>query len=165
MISMTVRPNDSPLYGKDGDKFTYLQLKDRFIRECENDVSLRVDFDQRQKDTIFVFGRGDLHLGILVEKMRREGYEMSLTPPQVIFKEENGEKLEPIEEVTIELGTDYLSIIMDEIQNRKGLLISTDDVDATRIKVIFEAPSRGLFGFRPLMIALTKGHCVLLRYA
>jgi GTP-binding protein len=162
MISMTVRPNDSPLYGKDGDKFSFLQLKERFLRECENDVSLRVDFDAREKDSIFVFGRGDLHLGILIEKMRREGYEMSLTPPQVIFKEEAGKKLEPIEEITLEVGQDYLNIIMDEIQNRKGILISSEDTDATRAKVVFEAPSRGLFGFRPFMITLTKGHCVLL---
>jgi GTP-binding protein len=163
MISMTVKPNDSPLYGKDGDKFTYLQLKERFQRESENDVSLRVEFDPKSKENIFVFGRGDLHLGILIEKMRREGFEMCLTPPLVIFKEEKGEKLEPIEEVSIELGSEYLSVLMDAVSNRKGLIQHTDDIDATRIKVTFEAPSRGLFGFRPFMIALTKGHCVILR--
>jgi GTP-binding protein len=163
MISMTVKPNDSPLYGKDGDKFTYLQLKERFLRESENDVSLRVEIDPKQKDTIFAFGRGDLHLGILIEKMRREGYEMCLTPPQVIYKEENGVKMEPIEEVTIELGTQHLPVLMDTVSNRKGLIHHTDDIDATRIRVTFEAPSRGLFGFRPFMIALTKGHCVILR--
>lgn len=78
-----------------------------------------------------------MHFCILVEKMRREGYEMPLTPPQVIFKEENGEKLEPIEGVTIELGNEHLNVIMDEIQNRKGLLISSDDVDNLRINVTF----------------------------
>ena len=72
MISVTAIPNDSPFFGKDGDKITYLQLKERLLREEENDVSLRVEFDQKQKDAIFIFGRGDLHLGILIEKMRRE---------------------------------------------------------------------------------------------
>jgi GTP-binding protein len=160
---MTVKTNDSPLFGKDGDKFTYLQLKDRFLKESENDVSLRVELDPKQKDTIFVYGRGDLHLGILIEKMRREGFEMCLTPPQVVFKEENGEKLEPVEEITIELGAEHLPLLIDTVTNRKGLVIQSEDIDATRIKVIFEAPSRGLFGFRPFMIALTKGHCVILR--
>jgi GTP-binding protein len=162
MISMTVKTNDSPLYGKDGDKFTFLQLRERFLRESENDVSLRVELDPKQKDTIFVFGRGDLHLGILVEKMRREGYEMSLTPPQVIMKDINGEKHEPVEEVTIEMGTEHLTTLLDTVQNRKGLVIESADIDSTRTRVLFEAPSRGLFGFRPFMIALTKGHCVIL---
>ncbi len=162
MISMTVKPNDSPYHGKEGDKFTYLQLKERLLRESENDVSLRVDFDQRQKDSIFVFGRGDLHLGILVEKMRREGYEMSLTPPQVIYKTENGKKMEPIEEITVELDSDHVNILMDNVQNRKGVITNSDPLPEGKSKVVFEAPSRGLFGFRPFMIALTKGHVVII---
>jgi GTP-binding protein len=162
MISMTVRPNDSPYHGKEGDKFTFLQLKERFLKECENDVSLRVDFDPKQKDAIFVFGRGDLHLGVLVEKMRREGYEMSLTPPQVIFKMENGKKLEPIEEVTVELDNDFVTNLMDNVQNRKGQIITSDPLPENKSRVTFEAPSRGLFGFRPYMIALTKGHVVII---
>jgi len=163
MISMTIKPNDSPLFGKDGDKFTYLQLKERLVRESENDVSLRVEMDSRQKDSIFAFGRGDLHLGILIEKMRREGYEMSLTPPQVIFKEIDGEKHEPIEEVSIEIGNEHVNILIDSIQNRKGLLLNSEDIGNDKSKVVFEAPSRGLFGFRPFMIALTKGHCIITR--
>ena len=163
MISMTLKPNDSPLFGKDGDKFAYLQLKERLIRESENDVSMRVEFDPKQKESIFVFGRGDLHLGILVEKMRREGYEMSLTPPQVIFKMENGEKTEPVEEITIEIGSEHLSTVIDTVQNRKGILISSEDIAGDKTKIVFEAPSRGLFGFRPMMITISKGHCVILR--
>jgi GTP-binding protein len=88
---------------------------------------------------------------------------MSLTPPQVIFKEENGVKLEPIEEITIEIGNEHVMTVIDTIQNRKGLLISSEDVPGDKSKVIFEAPSRGLFGFRPMMITLSKGHCVILR--
>lgn len=160
MISMTVIVNDSPLYGKEGEKYTYTQLKERLLRECENDVSLRVDFDIKQKDSIFVFGRGDLHLGILVEKMRREGFEMALTPPQVIFKEENGVKLEPIEEITLEVDDSLSNDIIDAVQNRKGMLISSEDIGGGRAKIVFEAPGRGLFGFRAFMITLTKGQCM-----
>ena len=149
MISVTAIPNDSPFFGKDGDKITYLQLKERLLREEENDVSLRVEFDQKQKDAIFIFGRGDLHLGILIEKMRREGFEMALTPPQVIFKHEKNVKLEPIEEVSIEIDLDHVNELIDSIQNRKGLIISTDELPNGKTRIIFEAPSRGLFGFRP----------------
>jgi len=164
MISMTVRPNDSPLFSKDGDKFAYLLLKERLLLEAENDVSLRVEIDPKIKDSIFVFGRGDLHLGVLVEKMRREGYEMSLTPPQVIMKMDKGVKLEPIEEVTIEIKMDYLNVLMEMIQSRKGLLISSEDCGEEKIKVVFEAPSRGLFGLRPNLITLTKGSVIIIRY-
>jgi GTP-binding protein len=163
MIAMSIKPNDSPLFGKDGDKFTYLQLKERLIRESENDVSLRVDLDNKQKDSILAFGRGDLHLGILVEKMRREGYEMCLNPPQVIYKDINGERHEPIEEVSIEIGNEHTMILIDSIQNRKGLLINSEELGDNKSRVIFEAPSRGLFGFRPYMIALSKGHCIIQR--
>jgi GTP-binding protein len=162
MISMTVKPNDSPYHGKEGDKFTFLQLKERLLKECENDVSLRVEFDPKQKDSIFVFGRGDLHLGVLVEKMRREGFEMALTPPQVIYKIENGKKMEPIEEITVEIDTDHVNILLDSVQNRKGVMLASDPLNENKSRVVFEAPSRGLFGFRPFMIALTKGHVVII---
>jgi len=162
MISMTIKPNDSPYQGKEGDKFTFLQLKERLLKECENDVSLRVDFDPKQKDSIFVFGRGDLHLGVLVEKMRREGYELALTPPQVIYKQEKGVKMEPIEEITVEIDSAHVNALLDTIQHRKGVMISSDALNDDRSKVVFEAPSRGLFGFRPYMIALTKGHVVII---
>jgi GTP-binding protein len=155
--------NDSPFFGKEGDKITYQQLKDRFYREQENDVSLRVDIDPKQKDAICVYGRGDLHLGILIEKMRREGYEMALTPPQVIFKEQKGQKLEPIEEVSVEIEVDHVNILIDSIQNRKGIVISTDEMANGKSKVVFEAPSRGLFGFRPFLITLTKGTVIIVR--
>lgn len=161
MISMTIKPNDSPLFGKDGDKFTYLQLKERLLRESENDVSMRLQIDPKEKDSLFVFGRGDLHLGILVEKMRREGYEMSLTPPQVIFKEEKGVKLEPIEEVTIELDLEHLNVLIEMVQNRKGILGASEELPNGKSRITFDAPSRGLFGFRPFFISLTKGNVII----
>jgi len=101
-------------------------------------------------------------LGILVEKMRREGYELALNPPRVIYKVEKGEKLEPIEEVTIELDASHVNSLLDTIQARKGLMLSSEDASGGKSKIIFECPSRGLFGFRPFMIALTKGHVQIL---
>ena len=163
MISITAMTNDSPFFGKDGDKITFLQLKERFLREQENDVSMRVDFDSKQKDAILVYGRGDLHLGILIEKMRREGYEMTLNPPQVIFKEENHQKLEPFEEVSVEIDLEHVNTLIDSVQNRKGIVISTDELPNGKSKVVFEAPSRGLFGFRPFLITLTKGTVIIVR--
>jgi GTP-binding protein len=163
MISVTAIINDSPFFGKDGDKITYLQLKERFMREQENDVSLRVELDTKQKDAICVYGRGDLHLGILIEKMRREGYEMALTPPQVVFKEEKGVKLEPIEEVSVEIDLDHVNILIDTVQNRKGIVLSTEELPSGKTRLVFEAPSRGLFGFRPFLITLTKGTVIIIR--
>jgi len=160
---MTIKVNDSPLFSKEGDKIAYTLLKERVFRESENDVSMRDELDPKQKDSIFVFGRGDLHLGVLVEKMRREGYEMSITPPQVIIKEEKGVKLEPIEEVTIDIGINYMNFLLDMIQARKGILSTSNEIPGERIKVVFEAPSRGLFGLRPNLIALTKGSVIITR--
>jgi len=163
MVSMTIKQNDSPLFSKEGDKFAYALLKERVLRESENDVSMRVEFDIKQKDSIFVFGRGDLHLGVFVEKMRREGYEMALTPPQVVLREENGIKLEPIEEVSIEIGLEFMSVLLEMIQSRKGILSTSDEMAGDKIRVVFEAPSRGLFGLRPNLIALTKGNVIITR--
>ena len=163
MVSMTIKVNDSPLFSKEGDKIAYALLKERVLHESENDVSMRVEFDPKAKDTIKVFGRGDLHLGVLVEKMRREGFEMAITPPQVVLKMEKGEKLEPIEDVTIEIGAQYLSYLLEIIQSRKGVLSTSDEMPGDRIKVKFEAPSRGLFGLRPNLISLTKGSVIITR--
>ncbi len=163
MVSMTIKQNNSPLFSKEGDKYAFTLLKERILQESENDVSMRVEFDPRQKDSVFVYGRGDLHLGIFVEKMRREGYEMTITPPQVVIKEENGEKYEPVEEMKIELGIEHMNSLLDIIQLRKGLLSYSEELPGERIKVVFEAPCRGLFGFRPHLIALTKGHVIIQR--
>jgi len=114
-----------------------------------------------QKSNIIIFGRGDLHLGILLERMRREGFEMALNPPQVIFKEEKGVKLEPIEEISVELGSELANDIIEQINSRKGTLVSQNELNKERVRIIFDAPSRGLFGFRPFLIALTKGNVII----
>ena len=162
MISVLLSPNDSPYYGKDGDKFTYQQIKDRLIKESENDVSLRVEFGQKSKDSIQVFGRGDLHLGILIEKLRREGFEMTLNPPQVLFKyDENKVKLEPIEAVTIEFHEQFLDILIELTMPRFGELVRSTDLNDNRIRVEVEIPTRGMFGLRSKLINITKGHVII----
>jgi len=100
-------------------------------------------------------------LGILIEKMRREGFELALTPPQVIYKEEKGVKYEPIEELSVEIDQDHVNSLLDNIQNRKGVVISTEALPSGKSKILFEAPSRGLFGFRPYLITLTKGTVII----
>lgn len=161
MISILIMANDSPLQGKEGTKWTFNELRDRLIEESRNDVSLRVEFDQKKKDAITVYGRGDLHLGVLIEKMRREGFEMSVTPPQVIYKVEKGKKLEPVEHVTIEIADEFVSLLSDQIINRKGEMKDNKELPNNRMIVEFEAPTRGLFGFRPFFIQQTKGNVVI----
>lgn len=162
MISLVIKPNDSPYHGKDGDKFTYSQIKERLIKEAENDVSLRVEIDPKSKDSVQVFGRGDLHLGIILEKLRREGFEMTLFPPQVLFKfGEKGEKLEPIEELIIEFEEYFLDPLINIIQDRFGEIVNTTNLSDNRVKVILDIPTRGMFGLRTRLINLTKGHIVI----
>ena len=161
MISLIISANDSPLHGKEGDKITYSQIKDRLLKESENDVSLRIVVDPKKKDKIQVFGRGDLHLGILIEKLRREGFEMTLHPPQVIFKQDGKNKLEPIEDLCIEFDEKFLDILIDMIQPRYGEIVETIDLNDNRIKVNLEIPTRGMFGLRTKLINLTKGHVII----
>jgi GTP-binding protein len=161
MISVIISSNDSPLHGKEGDKITYSQIKDRLFKESENDVSLKIVVDPKKKDKIQVFGRGDLHLGILIEKLRREGFEMTLHPPQVIFKIEDGKKLEPIEDLNIEFEEKYLDVLIDMIQPRYGEIVETTDLNDNRIRVNLEIPTRGMFGLRTKLINLTKGHVII----
>lgn len=160
MLSLIVKPNDSPYNGKDGDKFGYSHLKERLIKEAENDVSLRVEFSE--KNAIQIFGRGDLHLGILIEKMRREGYEMSLTPPQVIYKQDKkNNKLEPIEILTVEFEEKYVDFLIEMLQSRYGEITHSTNLAEKRVRVEIEIPTRGMFGIRSKLIAVTKGNVII----
>lgn len=106
-------------------------IRERLLREAEDDVSLKVSVGKLGSNKIEIAGRGDLHLGILMEKMRREGFEMAVTPPEVLLKEENGKKLEPFEELTIECDIAHTSMIIDRLNGRKAILLSADDVQST----------------------------------
>ena len=151
MISLQITYNDSPLKGTEGDKCTINLIRERIIREAEDDVSLRVNQATVGADKIEISGRGDLHLGVLIEKMRREGFELAVTPPQVIMKQDpnNPKKfLEPFEEVTIDTDMEYLPMIIERLNARKGILLSAEDQPDGRQLVKFKVPSRGLLGFR-----------------
>ena len=163
MISFTVTFNDSPLKGQDGDKLTISQIRERLIKESEDDVSLRVYRDAVASESVVIAGRGDLHLGVLIEKMRREGFEMAVTPPEVICQidEVTGNKLEPYEEVSLEIDLDYVSDLVENLNNRKGILLNAEEQPDGRQMLVFKVPSRGMLGFRSFVTTLTRGTGIL----
>ena len=129
------------------------------MRESEDDVSLRVTKDAVASEHVIISGRGDLHLGVLIERMRREGFEMAVTPPEVICQidEATGEKLEPYEEVKIEVDLDYVSELVENLNNRKGVLLGAEEQPDGNQLLTFKVPSRGLLGFRGYVTTLTRG--------
>lgn len=164
MISLQITYNDSPLKGTEGDKCTINLIRERILREAEDDVSLRVNQATIGADKIEISGRGDLHLGVLIEKMRREGFELAVTPPQVIMQQDpnNPKKLlEPFEEVTIDTDMEYLPMIIERLNGRKGILLSAEDQPDGRQLIKFKVPSRGLLGFRTELINDTRGSALM----
>lgn len=154
-ISMNFIPNDSPFAGKDGRFVTSRHLEDRLRRETLSDIALVVE---ELSDSIGykVSGRGELHLSILIERMRREGYEFQVTRPQVIFKHENDKKLEPYEELTIDVDENYLGIVLEKMGMRKGKVLQMSQ-DNGMTKVAFKVPTRGLLGYRCEFMTDTRG--------
>ena len=164
MISLQITYNDSPLKGTEGDKCTINLIRERILREAEDDVSLKVNQATVGADKIEIAGRGDLHLGVLIEKMRREGFELAVTPPQVIMKQDPNnpkKQLEPFEEVTIDTDMEYLPMIIERLNGRKGILLSAEDQPDGRQLVKFKVPSRGLLGFRSELINDTRGSALM----
>jgi len=165
MLSIEVSVNTSPLAGKEGSKLTASALKERLGKESENDVALRVNAGEEKstkKDTMIeVQGRGDLHLGVLMEKLRREGYEMSITPPKVVLKTEGKALFEPIEKLTIEVGPEYSASIIENVTNRKGTLENCEEIAADKQRLTFHIPTRGLLGLRSELLNDTKGTAIV----
>jgi GTP-binding protein len=160
MLSLTVTLNDSPLKGKDGDKLTVAQIRERVERESQDDVSLKIEPELTKSEFVTMHGRGDLHLGVLIEKMRREGFELAVTPPQVIMKEDPdraGVMLEPYEEVTIDTDLQYVSGIIDKLNDRKGVLLDIQEQKDGRQLLTLKVPTRGLLGYRNSLTTETKG--------
>lgn len=158
-IEMYFSVNDGPFAGKEGKFLTSRHIKDRLEKELLKDVSLRV-YATESADTFKVCGRGEMHLSILIETMRREGYEFCVSPPKVIFKEVDGKKLEPIERLYLDVPTEDVGSVMERMGNRKGELI-TMTPSGSRIKMEFKAPSRGLFGFKNELLTDTKGEGIM----
>ncbi len=156
-VSMVLMINNSPFSGLDGKYLTSRQIKDRLDRELEQNVALEVKATERA-EAYEISGRGELHLSILLEQMRREGYEMQVSKPRVIFREgPGGEKLEPIEEVVIEVDQDYAGTVIRKLNERKGTLVSVENNQDGSQRLEFHVPSRGLFGYRSEFLTDTRG--------
>ncbi len=160
-MEMTFSVNDSPFAGREGKFVTSRQLRDRLYRELQKDVSLRVE-DGETTDSFKVCGRGEMHLSILIENMRREGYEMSCSTPRVLFKEIDGVRQEPIELVYIDVPNDYSGSVIEELSRRKGELLAMNPNSAgTRMKIEYKIPTRCLLGYRSMFMTMTRGEGIM----
>ena len=162
-MSITITVNSSPLAGIEGKKLTSTQIRDRLILEAENNVG--INFSENSKNDAFeISGRGELMLEILLTQMRREGFEMTVSPPKVLFKKDkDGNKLEPLEEITMDLDEEFSSKVIDSMNRRKGKLINLKDTGKNKKRLIFHAPTRGLMGYTSRFLTLTKGNGVINR--
>ncbi|XVE86387.1 hypothetical protein DITRI_Ditri18aG0031000 [Diplodiscus trichospermus] len=167
-ISMTFGVNDSPLAGRDGTHLTGGKIGDRLMAEAETNLAINVL--PGLSDSFEVQGRGELQLGILIENMRREGFELSISPPKVMYKTENGQKLEPIEEVTIEVNDEHVGLVMEALSHRRAEVADMGPVPGNvgRTRLSLTCPSRGLVGYRSVFSSDTRGtgfmHRAFLKY-
>ena len=162
-ISVTFGINDSPLAGKDGTKVQSRVIRERLMKEAESNVAIKIE-DTPGGDAFVVSGRGELQMGVLIENMRREGFELSISRPRVIFREEAGTRLEPIEEVTIDVDDDYSGAVIEKLTGqRKGDLVEMKPAGAGKTRIIAHVPSRGLIGYHGEFLTDTRGSGVLNR--
>lgn len=159
-MSMLFTINDSPFFGREGKFCTSRHINDRLQKELEKNLALRVKPLEGSTDKWIVSGRGVLHLSVLVETMRREGYELQVGQPQVIYKEIDGQKCEPIEELTINVPNDFSSKMIDMVTRRKGDLLGMD-TEGDRVNITFEIPSRGIIGLRTNVLTASKGEAIM----
>jgi GTP-binding protein len=163
-LAMTFRVNDSPLAGTEGTKVTSRMIRDRLLREAEGNVALRVS-ESDEKDSMEVAGRGELQLGILIETMRREGFELSVSRPKVLFRRdpETGEVMEPIEDVVIDVDEEHSGVVVQKMSERKADLLEMKPSGGGRLRLVFHAPTRGLIGYQGELLTDTRGTAVMNR--
>jgi GTP-binding protein len=162
-LAVTFRINDGPLAGTEGGKVQSRVIRDRLFREAEGNVALRIS-ETADKDSFEVAGRGELQLGILIETMRREGFELTIGKPRVVFRDgPNGEKLEPIEEVIIDVDDEHTGAVIEKLSARKGELVEMRPSGAGRTRLRLYVPTRGLIGYQPELLSDTRGTAVMNR--
>ena len=162
-LSMTFRVNDSPIAGAEGDKVTSRMIRDRLLREAEGNVALRVT-ESEERDSMEVAGRGELQLGILIETMRREGFELSVSRPKVLFRRDtNGGLLEPIEEVVIDLDAEHSGIVVQKLSERRAELVEMRLSGGGRQRLVLYVPTRGLIGYQGELLTDTRGTGIMNR--
>ena len=162
-LSMTFRINDGPLAGQEGGKVQSRVIRERLWKEAEGNVALRVEEVPGEAEAFKVSGRGELQLAVLIETMRREGFEMTVGRPRVVMREEGGVKLEPVEEVIIDVDEEYSGTVVQKLSERKATLVDMTTSGAGRQRLVFHAPTRGLIGYHSELMGDTRGSAVLNR--
>ena len=152
--------NDSPFAGQEGKYVTSRNIRERLLKELQTDVSLRVE-ETNSTDAFRVSGRGELHLSILIENMRREGYEFQVSKPEVLYKDIDGRRYEPMEMVTVDVPEEFVGAVIEKLGSRKGEMISMTSLKGVYSRLVFSIPSRGLIGYRSEFLTDTKGNGIL----
>jgi GTP-binding protein len=161
-LSVTFRINDGPLAGREGDKVQSRVIRERLLREAEGNVAIRVT-EGEDNDSFDVAGRGELQLAVLIENMRREGFELTIGRPRVVFREENGQRLEPIEEVIIDVDDEHSGVVVQKLTERKGELVDMRPSGTGRTRLRFYVPTRSLIGYQPELLSDTRGTAIFNR--
>ena len=161
-LAMRFAVNDSPFAGREGDKVTSRMIRDRLMREAETNVAIRVT-ESEDKDSFEVAGRGELQLGVLIETMSREGFELGISRPRVLFRQEGGQRTEPYETVVIDVDDEYSSTVVDKMQRRKAELTEMRPSGMGKTRLTFSAPSRGLIGYHGEFLSDTRGTGIMNR--
>jgi GTP-binding protein len=161
-LAMRFAVNDSPLAGREGDKVTSRMIRDRLFREAETNVAIRIT-ESADKDSFEVAGRGELQLGVLIETMRREGFELGISRPKVLLREEDGQKMEPYETVVIDVDDEHSGTVVEKMQRRKADLTEMKPSGQGKTRITFSAPSRGLIGYHGEFLSDTRGTGIMNR--
>ena len=159
VLSMAIGPNTSPFFGSEGKYFSGRQILDRIERELQTNIAMK--FKLTEDGQYVIYGRGELHLSIFLENLRREGYEIEVGKPSIVYKEINGVSMEPVEELTVDVENEYVGAVKSEVGRRKGVLLVQEDISSGSTRMVFDITSAGLLGLRSMLLTLSKGTSVL----